>query len=85
MTNSELEISSGRTGHTGEQLSGLVYLGQKRNEWPVALMENEKSAMRYLKEPGAYVWVYEIRPVKRVELIEPAPYLIDAAQAEAAP
>ena len=76
MSNVRGEIARSEPGRIEEQLAGRVWLGQKRNNWPVTVMTSESQVISYLKEHrDAVVWEYSITPVKRVGVVSPAPYL----------
>lgn len=57
------------------RLEGKVWLGQKRGQWPVTVLDTEANVLYYLGDKDAAVWEYELTPVRRVRAVTPEPYL----------
>lgn len=76
MTTLKGEIARSEPERTNEQLSGTVWLCQKRGEWPVYLCTSPSQVIHWLEEhPEGSAWEYWINPVRRVETVRPEPYL----------
>jgi len=76
VTTSRGEISRGDASHLNERLAGKVWLAQNRGEWPVTLMTSESQVVTWLaKNPNGAAWEYVITPVRRVQTVNPVPFL----------
>lgn len=86
MTTARGAISRGEAGRLHEQLTGKVWLAQNPSQWPVTLMTSASQVVSWMgQNPDGYVWEYEIKPIRRVQVVRPEPYLQQAdAPAEAA-
>lgn len=85
MTTTRGEISSGKSGDLNNQLVGKVWLGQNKGEWPITLMVSESMVVAWMKQnPNGAVWEYSITPVRRVQVVNPEPYLAPAVVVEEA-
>lgn len=88
MTTGRGEISPGTPGRLNDQLSGRVWFGQNRGQWPIAVMTSESQVVTWMSQnPNGVVWEYEATPIRRVGLVRPEPHLSEYRPdvAEAAP
>lgn len=78
MTTARGEISSGRVGEMNKQLTGKIFLCQRRAEWPIVVCTAPGEVIAWLAQnPDGAAWEYGITPVRRLYVHKPEPYLAE--------
>jgi hypothetical protein len=83
MTTIRGEISPGTPGHLNDQLAGRVLLTQVKGQWPIQLHVSESQVITWLENnPTGLAWEYELKPVRRVEVVTQEPCLAEYGKIE---